>query len=128
MENRRTIRMQFLMIFYRCRKYIINTLLLFFFPVKYGKAMVELCSEIERNIGKFKVPPIGPLGKYIKLTKNTGKNENIASLVQHMIGFKLLRAFLVDNKDDRIKVEYLMKKVNFGKMPTIETKKRYDNS
>ena len=127
MENRRTIKMQFLMIFYRCRKYIIKYII-GFFPVKYGKAMVELCSEIERNIGKFKVPPIGPLGKYIKLTKNTGKNENIASLVQHMIGFKLLRAFLVDNKDDRIKLEYLMKKVNFGKMPTIETKKRYDNS
>ena len=124
MEKRKTIKMQFLMIFLQVPKNIITI----YFSVKYGKAMVDLCSEIERNISQFKVPPIGPLGKYIKLTRNTGKNENLASLLQHIIGFKLLRAFLVDNRNDRIKLENLMKKVNFGKMPTIETKKRYDNS
>ena len=52
--------------------------------------MEELCSEIERNIDEFKVPPIGPLGKYIKLTRKTGKDENLASLLQNQLGVKLL--------------------------------------
>jgi hypothetical protein len=99
---------------------------------KYGKAMVELCSEIERNIRQFKIPPIGPLGKYIKLTRNTGNNENLANLLQNQIGVKLLNSFLVDNTPDRKMLQKLMEKQNFSKIPRIETKKsegkRYDVS
>ena len=93
---------------------------------KYGKAMVELCSEIERNIRQFKIPPIGPLGKYIKLTRNTGNNENLANLLQNQIGVKLLNSFLVDNTPDRKTLQKLMEKQNFSKIPRIETKKRYE--
>ena len=88
--------------------------------------MEELCSEIERNIDEFKVPPIGPLGKYIKLTRKTGKDENLASLLQNQLGVKLLNSFLVDNKNDRKILDKLMDKQNFSKKPRIEEKKRYE--
>ena len=87
--------------------------------------MEELCSEIERNIDEFKVPPIGPLGKYIKLTRKTGKDENLASLLQNQLGVKLLSSFLVDNRHDREILNKLMDKQNFSKKPRIEEKKRY---
>ena len=67
MEKRKTIKMQFLMIFLQVPKNIITI----YFSVKYGKAMVDLCSEIERNISQFKVPPIGPLGKYMKFSRSS---------------------------------------------------------
>ena len=88
--------------------------------------MEELCSEIERNMDEFKVPPIGPLGKYIKLTRKTGKDENLASLLQNQLGVKLLNSFLVDNRDDRKILDKLMDKQNFSKKPRIEEKKRYE--
>ena len=93
--------------------------------------MESLCQDIERNLDRFWSRPIGPLGKYIKLSAKIGQDDNLANLIQNQVGIPLIKSFLVQNKDphknreDRDLLFSLMRKQNFHKQPVIYTKKRY---
>ena len=100
-------------------------LIVFFLnTAKYGRQMESLCQDIERNSNQFSSRPIGPLGKYIKLSSKVGQDDNLANLIQNQVGISLIKSFLVQNKQDRDILFSLMKKQNFHKQPVIYTKKR----
>ena len=86
--------------------------------------MESLCQDIERNSNQFSSQPIGPLGRYIKLSSKVGQDDNLASLIQNQVGINLIKSFLVQNGQDRDILFSLMKKQNFYKQPVIYTKKR----
>ena len=63
---------------------------------KYGDFMVKVCDAVERahKVRKFKVKPLGPLGRYIKL-----KSEDVAAALEVHLG-RNAHAFVCDNVHD----------------------------
>ena len=61
-----------------------------------GSRQVE--QELGRRKAEFLKPPIGPVGRYVKVIS---EDSNLVSLVEQELGPKLLRAYLVDNEQDR---------------------------
>ena len=62
--------------------------------VLFGENIPRIVADIQRNRGKFRNFPIGPLGMEIQLKPNVSKQK--AALIEHEIG-GLLNAFIVDN-------------------------------
>ena len=61
-------------------------------------SLQRFVAEIEKNRGKFKKFPIGPLGAHIQLQPHI--NDAQARLIEHEIK-GLFSAFLIDNFDDK---------------------------
>ena len=93
---------------------------------RYNKEMVNLCQEIDRNVGQFRVKPIGPLGRYIKLTPEAAKDDQLNSLLAVKRNSRELKGFLVDCYEDRKCLEKMMGRYYAmkQKQPMITIRKR----
>lgn len=64
---------------------------------RFGHYVPELVDKIRRSSNKFRVPPIGPVGHYIKLEDDTW-----AGTIEQAIGKTMLTSFIVaDSRDQR---------------------------
>ena len=95
---------------------------------RYGPAMDKLCKDIEANANQFRSKPIGPLGRYIKLTKEAAKDDELNSLLEVQMNQKNLKSFLVECKQDQMILDKLMQRHwhHKPKQPMITTRKRYE--
>ena len=73
----------------------------------FGENVPKLVQMIQKNSQKFRQMPIGPLGMEVKLSSNATKSEH--SLIENELQ-NILRAFLVDNSNDRQALQVLAKK------------------
>jgi structural maintenance of chromosomes protein 6 len=61
----------------------------------FHNSMPNVVAEIQRQKSRFRDPPIGPLGAYIKI-----RDEKWANIVEVLVG-RNLNGFLVTNEQDR---------------------------
>ena len=87
----------------------------------YHEKMPKLVSEVQKNMEKFRKPPIGPLGIEIQVKENVSKKH--VEIIETELG-KLLTAFLVDNFEDKRLLDRIAKTV--GMTVTIITSKYLD--
>ena len=73
----------------------------------FGENIPKLVQMIQKNSQKFREMPIGPLGMEVKLSSDASKSEH--ALIEHELQ-SILKAFLVDNSNDRQALQVLAKK------------------
>ena len=74
----------------------------------------------------FRSKPIGPLGRYIKLTPEAAQNDALNSLLEVQLSSKDLKSFIVSCKEDRMKLDQMMENYwrQKTKQPSITQRKR----
>ena len=90
---------------------------------RFAPRVVEEINRAARD-QKFKVSPIGPVGKHVQLTENSNLDENLKNLIETELGGNILKSYLCDNDKDRKVLWEILKKV-YGnlKTPQIFTSK-----
>ena len=85
--------------------------------------MLNLCIKLNY----FFLPPLGPLGRHIKLTQEAAENDDLNTLLEIELGNRALKSFLVECKEDRIMLDEMMQKYwNMkNKQPVISQRKSY---
>lgn len=101
--------------------------------LRFGQDIQNLVDHIDREERRFKVKPIGPIGRHVKLVENAAKDKDLADLIKSELNKKFLEHFLVDNVADSKQLELLFEKHFCGKKPPIIvrmkfTQKRFDVS
>ena len=100
---------------------------------RFGDSMIHLNKEIDdysRNSNVFIKRPIGPIGRYIRLTQNAAHDDKLAQLLDTEMGIGLLKSFICHCRKDRQQLEKIMKQVwSYGKEkpPIIFTRTFSDN-
>ena len=90
---------------------------------RFAPRVVEEIGKAARE-GKFKVSPVGPVGKFVQLTEKSNQDENLKNLIETELGGNILKAYLCDNDKDRKVLWDILKKV-YGnqKTPQLFTSK-----
>ena len=93
---------------------------------RYNKEMVSLCQDIDNNASKFRSKPIGPIGRFIKLTQEAARNDQLNSLLEVRLSTKELKSFLVESYEDKKCLERMMSKYYpiKSRQPRITIRKR----
>jgi len=84
----------------------------------YGQDIINIVNEIDKNVRRFKVKPIGPLGTYVKIKENTP--EGIIRAIDHEMS-PILRAFLVSCPQDQKELFNLFQRLRISRKPSIYT-------
>ena len=96
---------------------------------RFGQDVVSLVHLIEKFRHNFTHFPIGPLGKFIKLTV---KQDDLSSLLHVQLGSNLLKSFIVHTQQDLRLLQKLMQQIPGNFKPTVIFKakegKRYNIS
>ena len=90
---------------------------------RFAPRVVEEIGKAARD-QRFRISPIGPVGKYVQLNENSNQDENLKNLVETELGSNNLKSYLCDNDKDRKVLWDILKKV-YGnqKTPQIFTSK-----
>jgi len=91
----------------------------------FGAKIPLLEAAIKRNIQKFRIVPIGPVGSHVKLTGEAANNQEVARLVETELTKAQISAYLCDNDEDRRQLSRLSDDVfgNDRQKPRIFTSK-----
>ena len=90
--------------------------------------MTRLNKEIEdysSGSNVFTIRPIGPIGRYIRLTPDAAGDEKLTQLLEIELGIGLLKSFICNCRKDRIQLEKIIQQVwrsGIEKPPTIFTR------
>ena len=77
-------------------------------------------ADIERNTNKFSAPPLGPVGKYVRLVGGAAQDGDLCDLIESDIGRGVLRSFVVNTMDDqRVLQGIFARHFRSGKPPNI---------
>ena len=105
---------------------------------RFGDSMMRLDREIEdymRDSSVFTKRPIGPIGRYIRLTQNAANDNKLAQLLEVEMGIGLLKSYICNCRKDRLQLEKIIQQVwSYGqeKPPIIYTRtflnRKYSNS
>ena len=77
----------------------------------YNEKMPRLVAEIQKKLGQFQKPPIGPLGIEVEIRENVSKK--FVEVIETELG-NLLSSFLVDNFQDKRVLDRLAKSVGIN--------------
>ena len=67
----------------------------------FGVEFENLMADIERNMTKFSAPPVGPVGRHIKLVGQAARDRDLCDLIESDLGRGRLRSFIVNTMDDQ---------------------------
>ena len=67
----------------------------------FGVEFENLMADIECNAAKFSAPPIGPVGRHVKLVGQAARDRDLCDLIESDLGRGMLRSFVVNNMDDQ---------------------------
>ena len=99
---------------------------------RFGENMTRLNKEIEdysRGSYVFTKRPIGPIGRYIRLTPDAAGDNKLAQLLEVELGIGLLKSYICHCRKDRIQLEKIMQQVwspGKEKPPIIYTRTFFD--
>ncbi len=84
---------------------------------RFGRDMQRLADEVAKAVtcGKFKRPPVGPVGRHVKLRGAAVGDSNLADLLESELNQRNLNAFLVDNSHDHKVLDTIFKEVCGGR-------------
>ena len=77
----------------------------------YNEKMPKLVAEIQKKLGQFQKPPIGPLGIEVEIRENVSKK--FVEIIETELG-NVLSSFLVDNFQDKRVLDRLAKSVGIN--------------
>ena len=84
-----------------------------------GEKIPRLVQEVQKNAGKFRHLPLGPLGHHVELA--AGVNEARAKLIDKELS-QILESFLVDNFEDKKQLEAIANRCGVGNLKIITSK------
>ena len=67
----------------------------------FGVEFENLMVDIERNLDKFSTPPVGPVGRHVRLVGQAARDQDLCNLIESDLGRGRLRTFLVKTMDDQ---------------------------
>ena len=67
----------------------------------FGVEFENLMADIERNVTKFSAPPVGPVGRHVKLVGEAARDRDLCDLIESDLGRARLRTFVVNTMDDQ---------------------------
>ena len=76
--------------------------------------------DIKRNEHRFSRPPLGPVGKYVRLVGRAAQDRELCDLIESDVGRTILRSFVVNSMEDQREVQGIFKRhFRSGKPPNI---------
>ena len=84
-----------------------------------GEKIPRLVQEVQKNAGKFRQLPLGPVGHHVELA--AGVNEARAKLIDKELS-QILNSFLVDNFEDKRQLEVIANRCGVGNLNIITSK------
>ena len=76
--------------------------------------------DIKRNGQRFSKPPLGPVGKYVKLVGGAANDRDLCDLIESDLGRGMLRSFVVNTTEDQRELQGIFSRhFRGGKPPNI---------
>ena len=77
--------------------------------------------DIKRNEHRFSRPPLGPVGKYVRLVGRAAQDRELCDLIESDVGRTILRSFVVNSMEDQRQLQGIFKRHfrSFSKPPNI---------
>ena len=88
----------------------------------FGVEFEDLMADIERNLSKFSAPPVGPVGRHVKLVGRAALEPDLRDLIESDLGRGRLRSFAVKTMDDQRALQEIFKRHFHGRKPPNITK------
>ena len=94
----------------------------------FGVEFATLMADIERNSDKFSAPPVGPVGRHVKLVGQAARDQDLCDLIESDLGRGRLRTFIVNTMDDQECVHYFVLKASLTakRMPSYSSCDKLD--
>ena len=88
----------------------------------FGVEFEGLMADIERNLSRFSAPPVGPVGRHVKLVGRAARERDLCDLIESDLGRGRLRSFAVKTMDDQRALQEIFKRHFHGRKPPNITK------
>ena len=76
--------------------------------------------DIAHNKHRFSRPPLGPVGKYVRLVGGAAQDRDLCDLIESDVGRPILRSFVVNTMEDQRELQGIFRRhFRSGKPPNI---------
>ena len=93
----------------------------------FGMEFENLMADIERNAQRFSAPPLGPVGKYVRLVGAAAQNRDLCDLIESDMGRGILRSFVVNTMEDQRELQGIFARHFRGGKPPNITRLQFRN-
>ena len=76
--------------------------------------------DIASNMHRFSMPPLGPVGKYVRLVGRAAQDRDLCDLIESDVTRAILRSFVVNTMEDQRELQGIFRRhFRNGKPPNI---------